>query len=435
MLARQQVLGGGRARPFARQRPIAQPALVRAEVHPRQAQSPVQAEGGLHDVGVGLVGGAHDELGRVLDAGAPAATGRQAADEPHRPHDVAVVILLRRQRPEGPARRHLDVQRHGVGNVHGLLDGGVRRPGNDLQVQVPAIRVPAAEDLCHGQHAVHRGVGVANNARRQEQAEHPPGPHVIHERGGHFLRGESAPGGVAVAPQGAIPAVVRAGVRQKRLEHDLGAAARHRRRVQPQAARAALPVVGRPLRAARARQVVPRRVGQEPEPFERVHVLKGLRPLRRPPRPRAPPACPAPGDARPDTTLTYSERQAKSCRVRKTEAPGSSAKPQTLGWHAHAAAGVGMSHVGHGACPGNDGLGMPPMPESLGAPARHRAGSAGPRKTDPPNVVRMTWSGAAGSKCTRWMWANGSARNGCHVAPSSLLRYRPDSRAPSVSVV
>jgi tetratricopeptide (TPR) repeat protein len=48
-------------------------------------------------------------------------------------------------------------------------------------------------------------------------------------------------------------------------------------------------------------------------------------------------------------------------------APSLSAGRNPGGWHAHAAVRVGMPAASARACPGKDGLGMPPSPESLGA--------------------------------------------------------------------
>ena len=58
VLAGQEVLRADRPGPFAGQRRVAQAALVGAEVDAAKVQPPVEAEGGLDEVGIGLGRGA-----------------------------------------------------------------------------------------------------------------------------------------------------------------------------------------------------------------------------------------------------------------------------------------------------------------------------------------------------------------------------------------
>ena len=233
MLARQQFgVAGGAG--FAGQRGIPQPALVGAEIDATQAEAAVEPAHVAHDLLVRLVGRADDELGAGLDPLVAGALRRQRGDALEGRDDGLEIILPRGELGEVFFAGGFDVEGDARGQREGALDGGVRRAGNDLEVQDAAEALAPAQDFGGGEHAFHGGVGRAAHPAGQEQPHHLPGTPIRQEGAHDFLGPErAARRGIVPRAQRAVLAVVGAGVGHQRLEHQAATAVLQRDGIEP----------------------------------------------------------------------------------------------------------------------------------------------------------------------------------------------------------
>ena len=137
-------------------------------------------------------------------------------DVAHRAVD-AFVILVGGQQLQVAFGRDFDVDAHAVGVASGLGHQFAAGTGNALQMDVPVETVHRAQVAGHADHALHRIVGIADDARREEKPLDVVAAIELDGQFGQFARREGGARNVVAAAVDAVGAVVDADVG----EHDL----------------------------------------------------------------------------------------------------------------------------------------------------------------------------------------------------------------------
>ena len=125
------------------------------------------------------------------------------------------------------AGRRFQVDRDAVGQLHGAVELVVFDAGHDLQVDVAAVALLAADDVGGIQDFVLRGHGALDDAAGQEESVDLLGALQGVKRARHFVRRESYAFGLgAPGAEDAVMAVALAGGGHHGLEHRFGTARR-----------------------------------------------------------------------------------------------------------------------------------------------------------------------------------------------------------------
>ena len=129
----------------------------------------------------------------------------------------ALVALVGSQQPQVAFGGDLDIDAHAVGIVPGLSDEFGTGPGNAFQVDIAVEAVHRAQVAGHADHALHRVVGIADDARREEQPLDVVAAEKLDRQLGQLAGSEGGARDVVAAAVDAVGAVVDADVG----EHDL----------------------------------------------------------------------------------------------------------------------------------------------------------------------------------------------------------------------
>jgi len=170
----------------------------------------VEAGRGGGDFAVGLAGGADDELGGLLAPGIELLA--QAGDIFDGGNNVFVEPFSLREVCEALGIGGFDVDGDTSGQADRLFDGGGAGARQDLEVDKAAKLMSAAYQLDRSEHTVHGLVGLTGNAGGEEQAADAVGVEHVDEGAGQFVGADGGTGQVAAGIEGAIGAVVGAGV-------------------------------------------------------------------------------------------------------------------------------------------------------------------------------------------------------------------------------
>ena len=181
----------------------------------------------MQDVPVGILGGAHDQLGALSRRGEGgrvlvlhqllSAFRHLVPDEPHGPQD-GLPGLVRGQRLQTLLGGQLDIDAHAIRQQTQLLHQLRRRAGDGLGVDIAVEAVLLPQDPQGADHLFGGVVGIAQHAGGEEQPLNVVPPVKADGQLCQLPRRKRRAARVVAAPVDAVLAVVHAGIAQQHLQ-------------------------------------------------------------------------------------------------------------------------------------------------------------------------------------------------------------------------